>query len=177
MQRRDGSWPASCSTEPLDKRVVDKLAKDLDYYWPNIKDLPDDPDYSDFWSHEWGKHGTCSGLSQLDYFQTALEHQIATPPLVQQAYGKTISKTDLLEAYNNKVVPVCSHRRYLQEVRACYAMDVDGRPTARVECPAPVQKEGNCGDEITLSKFPAMQAQRPTQAGDSSLRKEGARVS
>jgi len=29
-------------------------------------------DNNDFWQHEWERHGTCSGLSQLDFFQKTL---------------------------------------------------------------------------------------------------------
>jgi hypothetical protein len=29
-------------------------------------------DSQTFWNHEWSKHGTCSGLSQHDYFQSAI---------------------------------------------------------------------------------------------------------
>lgn len=154
-ERRDGSWPATCSKEPLDENVVHELQKDLDLYWPNIKDEErDDPHYTDFWKHEWSKHGTCSGLDQKSYFQAALEHFIDTPDIVGQNYGKKVSKFDLLEAYDNNVVLVCSKQRYLEEVRACYGMDPDGRPTTLVPCPPPVLSEASCGDEIIISKFP-----------------------
>ncbi|KAF9301665.1 ribonuclease T2-like [Mortierella antarctica] len=33
-------------------------------YWPSYKPNVRDPDFNDFWSQEWGKHGTC--VSTLD---------------------------------------------------------------------------------------------------------------
>lgn len=37
-------------------------------YWPSLEG-----NNTAFWSHEWGKHGTCSGLDQLTYFRSALQ--------------------------------------------------------------------------------------------------------
>ena len=42
-------------------------------YWPNYNYDPSSPDYTEFWQHEWSKHGTCTGLEQYTYFNTALQ--------------------------------------------------------------------------------------------------------
>ena len=58
------------------KPIEDKLQK----WWPAmVGDSPRaatlrEPTAADirFWSHEWTKHGTCSGLTQHDYFNDTL---------------------------------------------------------------------------------------------------------
>ncbi|KAF9386096.1 ribonuclease T2-like [Podila verticillata] len=37
---------------------------DMYKYWPSYEPSPQAPDFNDFWSKEWGKHGTC--VSTLD---------------------------------------------------------------------------------------------------------------
>ena len=45
--------------------------------WRDGKKWPSCPEYGEseqeFWSHEWKKHGTCSGMGQLEYFKKALQ--------------------------------------------------------------------------------------------------------
>merc|ERR1711959_304601 len=60
-------WQESCTQEKFDITQVKDLEDDLNKYWPSC----DGPAQS-FWSHEWGKHGTCSTMSQHAYFSTAL---------------------------------------------------------------------------------------------------------
>jgi ribonuclease T2 len=35
------------------------IYNDMMKYWPSYKPTPQHPNYNDFWSHEWNKHGTC----------------------------------------------------------------------------------------------------------------------
>merc|ERR1719486_1333597 len=64
-QYSSGGYPSSCTSEPFDQNIPDEIGWDtMTTYWPNVKYSESDPDYTEFWEHEWTKHGTCSGLSQ-----------------------------------------------------------------------------------------------------------------
>ena len=153
-QYKDGTWPSTCTREPLSKDVIKELKEGLDMYWPNVKEPESDPDYDEFWSHEWSKHGTCSGLSQKDYFTTALKHALPTPEMIQ--HGTKVNKADLLEAYGgaDRVVAVCASGKYLSEVRSCLAVGENGMPQGQIPCPSKTLEEDSCGDTIIISKFP-----------------------
>ncbi|KAF9593257.1 hypothetical protein IFM89_021013 [Coptis chinensis] len=76
-----GLWPGD-STNPVPLANCDTILKDhfdvknlqprmtdMQKYWPSLTSRTDEW----FWEHEWDKHGTCSGLSQLEYFSLALD--------------------------------------------------------------------------------------------------------
>jgi ribonuclease T2 len=159
-QRKDGSWPSTCSNEQFndDTLKLPGIAERIYHDWPNVRGDDDDS----FWSHEWSKHGTCSGLSQGDYFRAALDSFVPTPAIVGEAYGDTLSRSDLLEAYggSEQVVLVCDGKstktQYLTEVRFCVGMDADtSKPSGRIDCPSVVLSEGSCvSDRIAITKFP-----------------------
>lgn len=46
-----------------------ELVAKLDQDWPSYTALTN----TDFWSHEWTKHGSCSNMSEIDYFKLALD--------------------------------------------------------------------------------------------------------
>jgi ribonuclease T2 len=164
----DGSWPSSCTKEKFDPKTVDDLGPDrFDRLWPNVKATENDGylRYS-FWEHEWTKHGTCTGLTQDEYFDTALKHFLPTPQLVRDNYGMStaVKREELLEAYRNSteyynnnmygdVVLVCSGGKYLSEVRTCVAKSKDGSGSRRIKCIPQVQQESNCGNEVFFAKF------------------------
>lgn len=155
-QFSDGSYPSTCSNQQVDSTVFQSLSSDLDAYWPNVKSSDDDDDSNNyqhysFWQHEWSKHGTCSGMSPSEYFQTALAYQLATPSIVGQAYGQSLSKQDLQDALVYDVVLRCSSGKYLQEVRACLSLK-----GAQIDCPSSELQQSNCyQDSIYLASFPS----------------------
>lgn len=172
----DGTWPSSCTKEKFDPNTVNDLGPErFDRLWPNVKASEQnhgerggggDSWYS-FWEHEWTKHGTCTGLTQDEYFDTALKHFLPTPQIVREYYGKRIAvkRDELLEAYKNDigrsnadedygdVVLVCAGGKYLSEVRTCVGKNKDGSGSRRMKCIPQVQQESNCGKEIFIAKF------------------------
>ena len=51
---------------------MEAIRSELDQYWPTCAAAGGYTNNVDFWTHEWSKHGTCSGMSQIDFFSTAL---------------------------------------------------------------------------------------------------------
>ena len=151
-QRSSGTWPSTCSNEQFDITLLEDLSDLLAQKWPNIKAPSDSPHHDEFWAHEWSKHGTCSGLSQHKYFETALNLLMPTPSVVKKNYGKTIKRDDLEKGYLGSVL-VCTHG-YLSEVRVCYEKVKEGGAVGeRVLCPESMLKEDSCGDEIKIASF------------------------
>eukprot|EP00956_Cyclotella_meneghiniana_P024793 scaffold50414_cov40-Cyclotella_meneghiniana.AAC.1 len=162
-QRDDGSWPSSCTNEQLNTEFyvsgTNSILNELEIKWPNIKADPSSSSHTEFWSHEWMKHGTCSGLMQFDYFSSALQLLIDTPEVVRRGYGTTIHKNDLVNGYGGEsMVALVCKSGYLSEVRACFAKMENGMPGERMECPGKVLEEDSCGDEISIASFETMYA-------------------
>mmetsp|Transcript_52864 Transcript_52864/g.158228 ORF Transcript_52864/g.158228 Transcript_52864/m.158228 type:complete len:257 (-) Transcript_52864:245-1015(-) len=156
-QNSDGTWPAKCTDEPFDPTVLDDIGfEKFTRLWPNVKaESRGEPGYTDFWAHEWTKHGTCSGLDQDRYFGGALDRAVPTPSLVKERYGATISKGDLVQAYGGagSVALVCEHGRYLSEARFCLQRNSDNSAGERMLCNRSVLDEDNCGEEIFVANF------------------------
>jgi len=88
-----GLWPSDgkmginfCSEEKFDIRQISHLKTDLASFWSGLYSSADS-----FHSHEWLKHGTCSRMSQADYFSTAMK------------IGKNVNVFSALQS--NKIVP------------------------------------------------------------------------
>ena len=87
--------------------------------------------------HEWLRHGTCSGLSQEDYFQTIeqVRQQLRIPaeftaPIRQVQTSPQFIKQKFAAA--NPTLDVAAIRvlcgRFLSEVRLCYDKQLKPRP-------------------------------------------------
>ena len=130
-QYEQTGWPEDCGTEPFDRTLAEKMLADM----PSEKLI----------EHEWAKHGTCSGLSQKDYFDEADEafQSIKIPTqYAELATALNVSPSEIRSQFvaaNPKVgeeefVIECSgNGRYLSEVHACLTKDLEGRACNREE--------------------------------------------
>lgn len=71
-----GLWPdpeASCTFCTTEAFATSKLSSTtlsgMKQYWPTCQSGNTN---EDFWSHEWSKHGTCTGMTQNTYFSKGL---------------------------------------------------------------------------------------------------------
>jgi len=153
-------WPQCCTQEPLAQSTVDQYLTDLQLLWPNEQSPSGKPLDESLWSHEWSKHGTCTGLKQSDFFALALRlgRAMSTPDIITKSIGKSVKLTDLQAAYNNQAYFLCSGA-FLTEVHTCFAVNqaayrhdvhVDDREFerlfAQVDCPE------NVGDDSSICK-------------------------
>lgn len=93
--------------------------------------------------HQWKKHGSCSGLSQEDYFATlrAAREKIAIPEEFKRLDDyRTIEPADAEESFlrsNPSLQPsgiaVTCDKRYLREVRICLTKELEYRPCPEID--------------------------------------------
>ncbi len=119
-------YPQSCTTEAFNPHM--------------IKQFPNLYPSKQLYTHEWEKHGTCSGLTQPQYHQLAktLKNGVTIPDRYQhpsQPFRVTLAefKQDFVQANpsftENNIAPSCSGSgRFFQEVQVGYAKD--GKPVA-----------------------------------------------
>jgi ribonuclease T2 len=138
-------WPQDCTTEAFDSKMLQQFP-DL---YPSKK----------LYTHEWEKHGTCSGLSQSQYHTLAqtLKNNVAIPTAYSQPakpFRTTLTKLkqDFIQANPgmsaDSVAPTCSGSgRFLQEVVVCHSKE--GQPGT---CSAEVLKRSSrsCGQSDLL---------------------------
>jgi ribonuclease T2 len=142
-----GLWPQDTRGYPSDCSTV-KLPQDVQSKFPDL--YPN----SKLYTHEWEKHGTCSGLTPVEYMTLAktLKESIVIPTAYRQpvkAFRTTVD--DLKSAFaeansslsDDALAVQCSGSgRFLQELRVCFSRD--GQPTA---CSQEVQNDAakSCG--------------------------------
>ena len=140
-------YPSTCTTEQFDPNIPIDIG--LDYMierWPDVQYDINSKSYDSFWEHEWTKHGTCSGLSQYDYFTTALSltNVLTTPEIIHNYIGSNVST----EALRSSITALPSvslqcHNQMLVGLYTCWQQD-NNIPSKLVACPDDVIHEDTC---------------------------------
>ncbi|KAF7495340.1 Ribonuclease DdI [Sarcoptes scabiei] len=68
-ENSDNTYDSFCTKEKLDLNNLTPIKDRLKKIWPNLlaRKTPES-----LWIHEWDKHGTCTQMHQLDYFNKTL---------------------------------------------------------------------------------------------------------
>jgi ribonuclease T2 len=126
-------YPSNCSTEKMPEAVKDQF--------PGL--YPND----NLFDHEWEKHGTCTGLSPIEYLQAgkALKETVVIPAefrAPEKPFRISVAQLKDLFTQANPDYPAeaflvsCSSSgRYLKEIYICFSRE--GLPAA---CSAEMQK-------------------------------------
>lgn len=133
-----GLWPQYERGYPSDCRTSERdVDRDI------VRSLYDLIPSSGLIRHEWRKHGTCSGLSQRDYFRLVrrARERVTVPPAFRRlADYRVLSPAEVERAFLDAnpgmhadgFAPVCD-RRYLREVRICLTKDLGFRSCPETE--------------------------------------------
>lgn len=160
-KRKKKCWPEYCNNgEPLKITAITDLLKGLDANWPTLACKSGKS--FEFWSYEWKKHGTCSGLDQHGYFSTALgfkaQHNL-TAILAGAGILPTDEKTYFLSSIRDAIKEGTGFTANLEcnrgaagetqlfQVYQC----VDRAGKKLIDCPLPMT--GNCKDRVQLPAF------------------------
>jgi len=65
------NWGSNCGNQAFDPSQVSSILSNMTDLWHSCPEYHQTND--EFWSHEWSKHGTCTKLSQLDFFSLGLK--------------------------------------------------------------------------------------------------------
>ena len=145
--QNESGFPEYCRTSESD-RVPERLGRTLFDIMPSMGLI----------GHEWRKHGSCSGLTQKDYFAVvrAAWERLRVPPALKSVDRPRQAATGDIEtafiAANKGLakdaIAVTCEASFLEEVRICYNKDLSFRP-----CPA-VDSRGCKRKSITLPPIP-----------------------
>ncbi len=162
---RSGSYPESCAGQGITVKALERTIdpRRLRQFMPGIAD--------GLASHEWRKHGTCTGLSAESYFVAAIDWteriNAALSGALRPAMGKQIVLAQLkasadhampglgqaltLHCRNIKTNdPNMRGKPVLMELRVCLEKDVTGMPSALTECAALDRIDQGCGSQFVV---------------------------
>lgn len=148
-QYTTSGYPSFCSNEPFNSSIPIEIGLDsLVERWPDVQYDINSPNYDSFWEHEWTKHGTCSGLTQYDYFNIALTltNTIVTPEFIHDSIGYNVNADDIRYSINDpSTVSLQCHNQMLVGVYTCWQQE-NNIPTKITTCPQDVIQEDTCSN-------------------------------
>lgn len=160
-QSKDSTgYPSFCTKEPYDPSAAERVGiSKMTEYWPNVKYPEGDKNYGSFWEHEWAKHGTCTGLSQEEYFGAAVDLIIrfGTPAIISDAVGGYLHADQLRDAMGGRDMASleCEGEKkdILSGAFTCWTQ-INDSPGTQIVCPDEVLKEDTCAaDRILIRKM------------------------
>jgi ribonuclease T2 len=132
----------ACSDRPVCtlEALPDDLEADLKKYMPGVED--------GLHTHEWQRHGACSGLDYAGYFQSTVDlaKQFESglfAGFLQEYLGKRVDTSRLRKAFRDQfgrddaLQITCARQGgdyYLEEVRTCWTRGGDNRPGQLTAC-------------------------------------------
>jgi ribonuclease T2 len=130
--QNDRGYPEFCGKD-REERVTESLGRSMFDIMPSMGLI----------GHQWRKHGSCSGLSQKDYFETtraAYERVTLPKDIASGASNKTLS-TDAIESafitsnpgMTKQGIAISCEGPKLEEVRICLTKDLSFRACPDVD--------------------------------------------
>lgn len=154
----------SCTIgEPYDRNTMLKVGwDDLVNFWPNVELSETESDFQNIWQDNWDTYGRCSGLSQYDYFKSAIDQYklFPTPQSINDALFLTdgVLEKDALQSdfggMSDHSFFFCHSIQFLSEVRTCWSKGLDGKPEMQIACPKTLRASDTCTSGVlTLMSF------------------------
>jgi len=152
-QYTTSGYPSSCTNEEFDMNAIKNIGmNNMIQKWPDVQYSLNNTLYDSFWIHEWSKHGTCSGLSQYDYFNEALKltNHVITPDFLQNAIGTSVSVDALRNSISKPLtISLQCKNQNLVGVYTCWDQH-DNKPTILINCPTDVLAEDTCNNDENM---------------------------
>ncbi|KAK6928418.1 Ribonuclease T2-like [Dillenia turbinata] len=127
-----GLWnftPCPTHGRPLPRREIERLQSTLklNIVWPDFTNISDNN--IRFWQHEWSKHGHCTNMTPMAYFQKAINVYDLYPVLTYlEVQGIRPGDQLRIEEFYNAVYRergfrpkvVCNNENQITEFRICF---------------------------------------------------------
>ncbi|MGO4452329.1 ribonuclease [Phyllobacterium sp. TAF24] len=133
-----GLWPQYEQGYPQDCDISER-----DVPFSRAKQLSDIMPSAGLVTYEWRKHGSCTGLSQQDYFSVIRQavSRVSIPSAYSQPTQRAPVNPQVVEqafiaanpGMSNDAVSITCDRDYLREVRVCLTKDLQFRGCPEVE--------------------------------------------